>query len=122
MKYSELEEALFGLKEKMTELQAQHQALREAHALPKTVLCDGYTFSARWRVSPDEGLTYSMQFHRGRALVFEFVHGELFKTPSAEPVPNEVFKRAQEVQQLLEKWLTDRIDWPFNQEEFPRVQ
>lgn len=121
LKYSELEEKLFQIKEQITELQQQFALFKDTYSLPKTVLAEGYTFQARWRNDPEAGLTYTMQFHRGKALVFEVVQGEFFKTPSSDPAPQEVVRRAQEVQQLLERWLTDQISWPFDQEEFPRV-
>jgi hypothetical protein len=120
LKYSELEEKLFEIKEKMAELQQEFQLYKDTYSLPKTVLAEGYTFQAKWRVHPEE-LSYSMQFHRGKNVVFEVVQGEFFKIPNGDPASESVLRRAQEVHQLLVDWLTNQIDWPFDQEEFPRV-
>lgn len=119
MRYGQLQDKLFELKAAIAELDAQRTELKDFFTLSKRSIGEHGYFTARWKDDPDNGLTYRIDFFNPKnSLIFEGFDGSGYKRQKIAP---DVESRCNEIHNLLQQWLDGSIDWPFADEDYPRI-
>lgn len=119
MRYGKLQDKLFEIKAQIAELDAQRVELKDFFTLTKRSIGEQGYFTARWKEDPDLGLTYRIDFFTpSNSLMFEGFGGSGYKRLKMTP---DVESRCVEIHSLFQQWLADEIDWPFPDDDYPRL-